>query len=196
MIKVVKQFDPDYKEFEFKDKSFGVFLAGGISNINKDWRKAVIDELIRLDNLNDEIKKEYELVIYNPNEAYDKIDINTKSMDEIVKWDMDKLMFASAIKSFYFVGGNAAQTSSQVELFTTLIDDAYTLNDDKKFLPKYIILGIEDDYINKDKLLAYLKYIVIDDPAFEYILNSVQNNIVDFARKIYDCYLKYIDYLK
>ena len=193
MIRIVKQFDPQYEKISYKSKSFGVFLAGGLVNVNKDWRKDVIDELIRLDSSNNEIKREYELVVYNPNEVYDRVDINTKSMDDIIKWDMDKLTFASVIKSFYFVGGNATQSSSQVELFTTLIDDIYT--GAYKDLPKYIILGIEDDYINKEKLLAYLKY-TLTDTAFEYVLNSIQNNIVDFAQKIYDCYLAYIDYMK
>ncbi len=193
MIKIVKQFDPQYEKISYKSKSFGVFLAGGLVNVDKDWRNAVIDELIRLDSLNNEIKREYELVVYNPNEVYDRVDINTKSMDDIIEWEMNKLMFDSVIKSFYFVGGNATQTSSQVELFTTLIDDIYTGADEN--FPKYIILGIEDDYINKEKLLAYLKY-TLTNTVFEYVLNSIQNNIVDFAQKIYDCYLEYIDYMR
>lgn len=155
MIREAVQFSPE--NMIVSNRLISVFLAGGISEV-EDWRTEVINELKRLDEESD-LKYKGTLKVYNPAKFYKEECINYKeySLDSIIKWDCQKLA-GSDILSFYFANGDAKQASSQFELgrYMTILQNRYgTYN-----LSDRLIIGIGKDYIGKDKLCSYLKYLL------------------------------------
>ena len=177
MILEVKQFG----EIGFTNHPcvVSVFLAGGINNVEANWQAEVISYLKEFDS-KFKYKDECILVVYNPRERH-ILWSDTIGLDNIIKWDCESLE-KSDILSFYFASGSAAQASSQFELgrYMTSLDG---IND----LEYKLIVGIEDGYIGKDKLYAYLKYL-IKDCIVESIVHLNQNP-KEQAKYIYYSYI-------